>query len=127
MYKRQVQEESLLRTSLLPGQLKVVAYNQSHRVEDLRFFEIGHVFLDSPDEVLPDEREHLSVALVGVHISEIVDLLYVLGSELALPNLQLASSELPGMHPGRAAEILVAGKPSGVIGEVDPRLSLIHI
>ena len=117
-----VQEESLLRTSLLPGQLKVVAYNQSHRVEDLRFFEIGHVFLDSPDEVLPDEREHLSVALVGVHISEIVDLLYVLGSELALPNLQLASSELPGMHPGRAAEILVAGKPSGVIGEVDPRV-----
>jgi Phenylalanyl-tRNA synthetase beta subunit len=80
------------------------------------------VFLDSPDEVLPDEREHLSVALVGVHIFEIVDLLYVLGSELALPNLQLASSELPGMHPGRAAEILVAGKPSGVIGEVDPRV-----
>ena len=117
-----VQEESLLRTSLLPGQLKVVAYNQSHRVEDLRFFEIGHVFLDSPDEVLPDEREHLSVALVGVHVSEIVDLLYVLGSELALPNLQLASNELPGMHPGRAAEILVAGKPSGVIGEVDPRV-----
>ena len=117
-----VQEESLLRTSLLPGQLKVVAYNQSHRVEDLRFFEIGHVFIDSPDAILPDEREYLSVALVGVPVSEIVDLLFVLGNELALPNLQLASNELPGMHPGRAAEILVAGKSSGVVGEVDPRV-----
>tara|TARA_B100000686_G_C16797378_1_gene983381 strand:+ start:991 stop:3357 length:2367 start_codon:yes stop_codon:yes gene_type:complete len=117
-----VQEESLLRTSLLPGQLKVVAYNQSHRVEGLRLFEIGHVFLASSDEVLPDEREHLSVALIGVHVSEIVDLLYVLGNELALPNLQLASDEILGMHPGRAAEILVAGKPCGVIGEVDPRV-----
>ena len=117
-----VHEESLLRTSLLPGQLKVIAFNQSHRVEGLRFFEIGHVFLASSDGLLPDEREHLSVALVDVHVSEMVDLLYVLGNELALPNLQLASDELPGMHPGRAAEILVAGKSCGVIGEVDPRV-----
>ena len=118
-----VQEESLLRTSLLPGQLKVIAHNQSHRVDDLRFFEIGHVFSVSADGgLLPDEREHLSVALVGVHVSEIVDLLYVLGNELELPNLQLASGEVSGMHPGRAAEILIAGKISGYIGEVDPRV-----
>ena len=38
-------EESVLRTSLLPGQLKAIAYNQSHRNPDVRFFEIDHVFL----------------------------------------------------------------------------------
>ena len=48
-------EESVLRTSLLPGQLKAIAYNQSHRNPDVRFFEIDHVFLPSSDgELLPD-------------------------------------------------------------------------
>ena len=56
-------EESVLRTSLLPGQLKAIAYNQSHRNPDVRFFEIDHVFLPAAEgEILPDEREHLAVA-----------------------------------------------------------------
>ena len=118
-----VHEESLLRTSLLPGQLKVISYNQSHRIDDLRFFEIGHTFLPpSGDAILPDEREHLSVALVNVHVSEIVDLLYVLGSELAFPNLQLNPATPAGMHSGRSSEVVVAGKTCGYIGEVDPRV-----
>ena len=59
-------EESVLRTSLLPGQLKAIAYNQSHRNPDVRFFEIDHVFLPSPEgELLPDEREFLAVAIAG--------------------------------------------------------------
>ena len=61
-----VHEESVLRTSLLPGQLKAIAYNQSHRNDDVRFFEIDHVYLPSPEgQLLPDEREYLAVALAG--------------------------------------------------------------
>ena len=118
-----VHEESLLRTSLLPGQLKVISYNQSHRVNDLRLFEIGHIFLPSLDDaILPDEREHLSVALVNAHVSEVVDLLYALGSELAFPNLQLIPEAPAGMHPARSSEVTVAGKICGYIGEIDPRV-----
>ena len=49
-----VKEESVLCTSLLPGQLKAIAYNQSHRNPDVRFFQIDHVYLPSPDgQLLP--------------------------------------------------------------------------
>lgn len=116
-----VHEESVLRTSLLPGQLKAIAYNQSHRVPDVAFFEIGHVFLPSDDDqLLPDEREHLSVALAGKEAPAAVAVLQLLDTALALPNLQLRASTPAGLHPTRAADIVVAGRVRGHVGEVDP-------
>ncbi len=118
-----VHEESVLRTSLLPGQLKLIAYNQSHRVGDLKFFEIGHVFLTPREgELLPDEREYLCVALAGQEASAAVGVVTLLGEVLALPNLQLRVASIPGLHPGRASEVLVAGKHHGDVGEIDPRV-----
>ena len=114
--------ESVLRTSLLPGQLKAVAYNQSHRNPPVRFFEIGQVFLPPADgELLPDEREFLGVALAGAEASAAVALLNTLSTTLALPNLQVRNNDaLPGMHPTRAAEVVIAGRSRGVVGEVAP-------
>ncbi len=114
-------EESVLRTSLLPGQLKAIAYNQSHRMADVRFFEIDHVFLPAaPGELLPDEREYLAVALAGVEAPNAVEVLNALDRALTLPNLQLKSASPAGMHPTRSAEVVVAGRTRGVVGEVDP-------
>jgi phenylalanyl-tRNA synthetase beta chain len=118
-----VHEESVLRTSLLPGQLKAIAYNQSHRIDDTRFFEIGHVFLPSPDgQLLPDEREHVSVALAGSEAPEAVEVLQMLDDALALANMQLRAASPPGLHPTRSAEVVVAGRVRGWVGEVDPRV-----
>jgi len=117
-----VHEESLLRTSLLPGQMKLIAYNQSHRVDGLNFFEIGHVFLPPKEgDLLPDEREYLSVALVGEQASTAVKILDLLGGALALPNLQLREQEINGLHPRRSSSVFVAGKEHGQVGEIDPR------
>ena len=114
-------EESVLRTSLLPGQLKAIAYNQSHRNPDVRFFEIDHVFLPASEgELLPDEREFLAVALAGEEAPAAVEVLHALERALALPNLQLKPAGAPGMHPTRCAEVVVAGRSRGHVGEVDP-------
>jgi phenylalanyl-tRNA synthetase beta chain len=119
-----VAEESVLRTSLLPGLLKAVAYNRSHRNEDVRLFEIGTTFLaPPPGQLLPDEHEHLAVALLGEEAPAAVEVLQVLGDALALPNLQLRAGSPPAMHPTRAAEVTVAGRPRGVVGEVDPAVA----
>lgn len=114
--------ESVLRTSLLPGQLKSIAYNQSHRFADPRFFELGTVFLPpSEDALLPDEHEYLAVALAGAEAPSAVAMLHLLGDTLALPNVQLRSVDhLPGMHPTRSAEVVIAGRLRGVVGEVAP-------
>jgi len=116
-----VADESVLRTSLLPGQLKAIAYNESHRNPEVRFFEIDHVFLPPADgELLPDEREHLAVALAGSDATAAVAVLELLSEVLALPNLQLRSATPPGLHPTRSAEVVVAGRVRGVVGEVAP-------
>jgi phenylalanyl-tRNA synthetase beta chain len=105
----------------LPGQLKAVAYNQSHRNDDLRFFEVGHVYLPAPKgQLLPDEREHLAVALAGEEAPAAVAILDLLEATLALPNVQLREASVPGLHPTRSAEVVVAGKVRGEVGEVDP-------
>ncbi len=116
-----VAEQSVLRTSLLPGQLKAIAYNQSHRSADVRLFEIDHVYLPpAPDQLLPDEREYLAVALAGSEAPEAVAVLDLLERELGLPNVVLRSASPPGLHATRSAEVLVAGSARGVVGEVDP-------
>ena len=116
-----VAEQSVLRTSLLPGQLKAIAYNQSHRSADVRLFEIDHVYLPPPpDQLLPDEREYLAVALAGSEAPEAVAVLDLLERELGLPNVVMRSASPPGLHATRSAEVIVAGRARGVVGEVDP-------
>jgi phenylalanyl-tRNA synthetase beta chain len=42
-------EMEALRTSLIPGALKVAAHNRNHGIKDLQIFEIGNVFSKLPD------------------------------------------------------------------------------
>jgi len=50
-------EESVLRTRILPGLLRAVAFNRAHGITDVALFEMGRVFLapTSKDAVLPEE------------------------------------------------------------------------
>ena len=115
--------ESVLRTSLLPGQLRAVAYNQRHFNGDVRLFEIGHVYLPAPEgQLLPDEREFLAVALSGEEAPAAAAVLDLLADALALPAVELRATAPPGMHPTRSAEVVVAGRMRGAVGEVAPEV-----
>jgi phenylalanyl-tRNA synthetase beta chain len=112
--------ESVLRTSLLPGQLGAVAYNQRHFNGDVRLFEIGHVYRPAPEgQLLPDEREFLAVALSGTEAPAAVAVLDLLAEALALPAVELREASPAGLHPTRSAEVVVAGRARGAVGEVD--------
>jgi len=114
-------EESVLRTSLRPGLLKSVAYNVSHRRDDVGLFEIGKTFLPPPDgQELPDEREVLSAVLAGRDARAAVEVWLVLVDALGIHEASLRQTALPGLHPTRAAEIVVAGDVVGAVGEIDP-------
>ena len=116
-----VAEESVLRTSLLPGQLKAVAYNQSHRVGNVRLFELGHIYPPSTgDQLLPDEHEAMAVCLSGRDATAAVEVLTVLGDALAFPDIELRHTKIAGLHPTRSAEVVIVGQVRGAVGEVDP-------
>ncbi len=119
-------EESVLRTSLRPGLFKAVAYNASHRYNDVALFEIGHTYAPA-EEPLPDEREVLGVAVAGregpAAVPVLQEVVAALGLgdrvQLAAPGADAAGA-LAGMHPGRSSVVTVDGRPIGVVGEVDP-------
>ncbi|MFQ5867124.1 MAG: phenylalanine--tRNA ligase subunit beta [bacterium] len=56
-------EQSLLRTSLLPGLISILKWNLNHGVTDMKIFEIGQVFF--PGKEMPEEKRILAGALVG--------------------------------------------------------------
>ena len=114
-----VAEESVLRTSLLPGMLKSIAYNQSHRIRDISLFEIGHVYPQGT-EILPDEFESLCIMVAGADASIAMDMWSQVSAGLGI-GAQLAQDQPPaGYHATRSA-LLKRGKVVlGAVGEIDP-------
>ncbi|HUO85755.1 MAG TPA: phenylalanine--tRNA ligase subunit beta [Thermoanaerobaculia bacterium] len=120
---------AVLRRSLLPNLLEAARFNLRRGASAVRLFEVGHVFWRTADGGA-DERE--TVALVaGGHVGRpwdrhveldffdlkgvVESLAEALGSALeAHP-----ADDLPGLTPGAAATLAVAGEPIGVLGRVD--------
>ena len=116
-----VAEESVMRASLRPGILRTLAYNASHRMTGLGVFEVGHVYRRPAEpQPLPDEREHLAVALAGREAGEAVSVWSALADALAARDYALVAESAPGLHPSRTARIEVGGVSVGNVGEVDP-------
>jgi phenylalanyl-tRNA synthetase beta chain len=59
------EEQSILRTTLLPGLLSVAEWNIRHNNLGLRLFEVGKVFHPREGEELPEERPSLSALVMG--------------------------------------------------------------
>ena len=114
-------EESVLRTSLLPGLLKAAAFNASHRNPDVSLFEVGHVFGVPADrsQPLPDEREIVAVMVAdAVAAKRVLDLVL---DAFHRHDIRLEAAEAPGLHPTRTARLAAAdGATVGWVGEVDP-------
>lgn len=117
-----VAEQSVLRTSLLPGLVGAVAYNWSHRNHGVRLFEIGHTFNQpiDPSAELPDEREALAAVLAGGDAPGAVHLWRVVAEMLGFENVRVENAELPGLHPTRGAHLLLDDLVIGCLGEIDP-------
>jgi phenylalanyl-tRNA synthetase beta chain len=129
-------EESVLRTRILPGLLRAVAYNHARGLADIGLFEVGRVFLApaSKKALLPDEPTHLAVALAGtarrrpveadrlVDPYDAVEVLRQVFDALEIADGRTESAARPGFDPARAAVVVVDGTEIGVLGEFDPQL-----
>ena len=111
--------DDVLRTSLRPGLLKAVAFNESHRQAGVSLFEIGNVYPPS-DDVLPAEFEALAIVLAGAEAAEAVAVWRELASAMGW-GARLDQSNVPaGTHPARSATLSLGRDPVGVVGEVHP-------
>ena len=132
-------EQSLLRTSLLPGLLSVLKWNLNHGVPDMKIFEIGRVFF--PGKGMPEEKRILSGVLVGAQeerywedSSKAIDFYYVKGIVDSLlgglgidPQRRGESGIEKSSHflleGGISNKIMVDNEPLGDFGELANKVS----
>ena len=117
-----VAEESVLRTSLLPGLVKTLGYNAAHRNVGVSLFEIGHCFARAADGGLPTEWEEVGVVLGGRDARAAVELALRLATLIGVEDVRLRNEPVGGLHPGRSAVIVAGEVAIGVVGEVDPEV-----
>jgi len=111
--------DDVLRTSLRPGLLKALAFNESHRRSGVALFEVGHVYPPS-DDVLPAEFEALTVVLAGAEAPRAVAVWRELASAMGW-GARLDQSKVPtGLHPTRSATLSAGRDVVGAVGEVHP-------
>lgn len=111
--------DDVLRTSLRPGLLKAIAFNESHRRSGVSFFEVGHVYPTSTD-VLPAEYESLGVVIAGAEAPVAVAVWRELAGSMGW-GARLDQSNVPaGLHPTRSATLSVGKDAVGFVGEIHP-------
>ncbi|TRZ73839.1 MAG: phenylalanine--tRNA ligase subunit beta [Actinobacteria bacterium] len=114
-----VAEESVLRTSLRPGLLRAIAYNQSHRINDVSLFEVGHVYPQGVEQ-LPDEHEVLCVVFAEADATKAMDCWSQISQYLGI-GAQLFQDVAPGgFHGTRSAQLRRGKIVLGAVGEIDP-------
>jgi phenylalanyl-tRNA synthetase beta chain len=132
-------EREVMRHSILASVLDIAATNLQHS-NDVRLFEIGSVYLPQPDKKLPDEPRRLALVLCGARQQEswsdpagmtpaLLDffdfkgILEALTADLHLAKVTYRPVKTPALHPGRAAEWVVADRVIGQAGELHPKVA----
>lgn len=125
------EEQSVMRTLLLPGLLKSLSTNLARRNLNLAIFETGKVFYPS-EEKLPTENYKLGAIMCGRSESNWLkydvemDYFYLKGiaeillQELGCSEISFRAVAVPGYHPGRTAVLSCKGEEIGVLGELHP-------
>ncbi len=123
---------AVMRTSLWPGLLKAVSYNQNRQQSRLKLIETGLTFHRSGDQTI--QKAHLGGVLAGRRAPEnwtagkepfdfydakadLESLFRKLGGEF-----RFAKGSHPAMHPGQCAEITHNGELVGYLGALHPSL-----
>jgi phenylalanyl-tRNA synthetase beta chain len=133
-----VSQQSVMRSSLIGSLVANVRYNQARKLERIRVFEVGRVFIR--DENAPAgplavrglrQPMRIGAAAYGPAVEEqwgvqtrAVDFFDVkadLESLVAPLAVHFERGEHPAFHPGRSALVRVAGEAAGWLGELHPR------
>lgn len=123
------EDTSVMRTTILPSMLEILAKNYNNRNAQVKFFEVGKEYLPTAEDKLPEEPQRLAIGMYGGNVDfydikgitdsllktlRINDCEYVRTSESNL------FDEACAFHPGRSAIITKDGKAIGILGEIHP-------
>jgi phenylalanyl-tRNA synthetase beta chain len=135
-------QQSVMRTTLIGSLIANVRYNQARKVERIRVFEVGRVFIrDAKAQEGPlavrgvRQPMRIGAAAYGPAVEEqwgtsreekgrsvdFFDVKADVESLIAPLAVRFERTQHPAFHPGRAAVVRVEGQEAGWIGELHPR------
>lgn len=117
---------SIMRTTTLNGMLVSLATNYNRRNESAYLYEIGKVFEKQEDYQLPKEIKKLTIAMYGkdVDFFALKGVVEGLVETLRIQKTEITRREdVPFMHPGRTASLVVGKKDGGFFGELHPQVA----
>jgi phenylalanyl-tRNA synthetase beta chain len=143
-------ERAVMRHSVLNSVLDVVAENTKHH-DQVRVFEVGHVYLPPPspplkgeraearldeDGILPIEQRRLVIVMTGpreerdwlaadtspVDFFDLKGVVETLLTGLHVGQVNFTPRQQRPYHPGRVAELTVNGHAVGVMGQLHPNV-----
>lgn len=121
------EDYSIMRTTTLPDMLKVLAVNYNRRIEEVRLFEISHVYIPKslPLTELPEEKPVLTLGMYGnVDFYDLSGVLEELIVALGIKKYSLEPvKDDPAFHPGRTARLMINNKCCGILGEIHPTVA----
>ncbi|HID52650.1 MAG TPA: phenylalanine--tRNA ligase subunit beta, partial [Anaerolineae bacterium] len=126
------QEYAVMRHSLLASVVQIAADNSRYQ-DRIALFEIGPVYLEDEEEILPQELTRLSIVLTGqqepaswlngapetMDFFDLKGILEALFRELHL-DVRYEAAENPIYRPGRTARLLLGENQIGLMGELHP-------
>lgn len=131
---------SVMRTSLLPGLVKIAAYNLNRQQSRVRVFEIGQVFINEDKGLKQSsikQEQKLAAVITGGRFPEgwqsgkdSVDFYDLKGDVEALlaaggkgKDFHFVGGEHPAMHPGQCAVVWCGDKLVGHVGAIHPSIA----
>lgn len=129
------QEESIMRTMLLPNLLKNTEKNTARGIENFRLFEIGKVFIAQEGAYLPQEIIHLGIITKKEELKSsfkddpydfyaLKGLIDGVFRHFKITDVNYIRSNEGFLHPGQSADILIKGEKIGFIGVISPEVLL---
>ena len=130
------EEQSVMRTSLVPSLLETAARNIAYRCEDLALFELRPVFQPENGSELPVETLRLCAVLAGRREplgwaqsearADFYDMKGVIEQLLATlrigPVTWQAAHDEPYYHPGKSCALYLGERLIGTVGELHPEV-----
>ncbi|GAB6181144.1 phenylalanine--tRNA ligase subunit beta [Desulfotomaculum defluvii] len=128
------EEQSVMRTVLVPSLLEVLVKNLNRRAQSGAIFEISRVFYPQEGQPLPEEVPVLAAVAYGNtektwnQSARQMDFFFMKGvveqllQALGVPDVVFKRHQDPSFHPGRCASIETNGQVLGVVGELHPNV-----
>lgn len=127
-------EQNLLRTTLIPGLLRVVLRNRNRKADRIELFELGKIFFPRGKE-LPEEYFSLGIVLAGGEGEDfwqgtpekqdfysLKGKVEVLLSRLKISEVRFLPAAHPAFQPGRTVQIFAGERELGLAGAINERV-----